>query len=90
MVKDSRLCEAERTSTVRTSHVVSDSKQLNADMTATLCAEVGGRVPPGLVDEIVRAIVDESRRATPGQTTELTMVVARQRLERFIRARTSR
>lgn len=72
------------------SHVVSDSKQLNAEMTATLCTELDGRVPPALVDEVVRAILDESRRAAPGPALELTMVEARQRLERFVRARTSR
>ena len=90
MVKDSRLCDAARTGPLRAGHSVSDPKQVNAEMTATLSAELAGRVPPGLVDEIVRAILDESREADQHPVAEITMLEARQRLERFIRARTSR
>ncbi len=59
-------------------------------MTATLSVELEGRVPPGLVAEIVRAILDESRQAALDRAVELTMIEARKRLERFIRARASR
>jgi hypothetical protein len=59
-------------------------------MTATLSVELEGRVPPGLVAEIVRAVLDESRRASQDRALELTMFEARKRLERFIRARSSR
>jgi hypothetical protein len=56
-------------------------------MSATLSAELEGRVPPGLVTEIVRAILDESRQAAQERAAELTMIEARQRVDRFIRAR---
>jgi hypothetical protein len=63
---------------------------MQAGMTATLSVELEGRVPPGLVAEIVRAILDESRQAALDRAVELTMIEARKRLERFIRARASR
>jgi hypothetical protein len=63
---------------------------MQAGMTATLSVELEGRVPPGLVAEIVRAILDESRQAAHDRAVELTMIEARKRLERFIRARASR
>ena len=66
---------------------MSDSKQLTAGMTATLTAELEGRVPDELVAEIVRAVLDETRRATKDRMVEFTMYEARLRLERFIRAR---
>ena len=69
---------------------MSDSKQMWVEMTATLCAELGGRVPPGLVAQIVRAVLDESRQAAEDRAAEFTMREARQRVERFIRARSSR
>jgi hypothetical protein len=72
---------------VRESHPRSDSKQLSAEMSATLSAELEGRVPPGLVAEIVRAVLDESRQAAQERAAELTMIEARQRVDRFIRAR---
>jgi len=59
-------------------------------MTATLSAELEGRVPTGLIAEIVRAIQDESRQAAQDRVSEITMVEARKRLERFIRARSAR
>ena len=90
MVKDSRVCDASLDATLRARQIGRDSKQLNAEMTATLSAELDGRVPPGLVDEIVRAVLDESRLAAQGPAVELTMLEARQRLERFVRARASR
>lgn len=87
VVEDSRLCAAPRISTLRARHAVSDSKQLTAGMTATLTAELEGRVPDELVAEIVRAVLDETRRATKDRVVEFTMYEARLRLERFIRAR---
>ena len=90
MVKDSRLCDAGLGGTLQAGHIVRDSKQLNAEMTAALSAELDGRVPPGLVDEIVRAVLDESRLAARDPAIELTMLEARQRLERFVRGRASR
>lgn len=59
-------------------------------MTATLTAQVDGRVPPGLVAEIVRSVLDEGRHGAPDRAVELTMLEARVRLERFVRARASR
>jgi hypothetical protein len=90
LVEDSRLCAGTRSSPLRASHLTSDSKQVWAEMTATLSAELEGRVPPGLVAEIVRAVLDERRQTAPGHAVEFTMLEARQRAERFIRARSSR
>ena len=89
MIKDSRLNATTRTSTLEESHLTSDRKQLSAGMTATLSAELDGRVPQELVDEIVRAVLDEGRQAAQDRAVEFTMLEARQRLERFIRARSS-
>ena len=89
MIKDSRLHATTRTSTLEESHLTSDRKQLSAGMTATLSAELDGRVPQELVDEIVRAVLDEGRQAAQDRAVEFTMLEARQRLERFIRARSS-
>ena len=90
MLNDSRLYAAASTSTLLAGRATSDSKQAWAEMTATLSVELEGRVPPGLVAEIVRAVLDESRRASQDRALELTMFEARKRLERFIRARSSR
>jgi hypothetical protein len=78
------------TSTLQKGHLPGDSKQVWAEMTATLSAELEGRVPPGLVAEIVQAVLDESRQAIQTRAAEMTMLEARVRLERFIRARVSR
>jgi hypothetical protein len=67
-----------------------DSRQLSAGMTATLSAELEGRVADDLVADIVRAVLDEGREDAQDPAVESTMLVARQRLERFIRARSSR
>jgi hypothetical protein len=90
LVNDSRLCAAPRTSAVRPSHSGIDSRQLSAEMSATLSAELEGRVPPGLVAEVVRSVLDESTQPAQQPAVEFTMLEARQRLERFIRARVSR
>ena len=67
-----------------------DSRQLSAGMTATLSAELEGRVAHDLVADIVRAVLDEGRQDTQDRAVESTMLEARQRLQRFIRARSSR
>ena len=90
MVNDSPTFAAAPTSTLRTSHLPSDGRRVWAEMTTTLSTELEGRIPPGLVAEIVRAILDESRQAALDRAVELTMIEARKRLERFIRARASR
>jgi len=87
LIEDSRLCAATSTSTLGVGHRRSDSKQLSAEMTATLSAELGEGVPRELIDEIVRAVLDESRQAARDWAAEFMMLEARQRLERFIRAR---
>lgn len=72
------------------SQVPSHRKQLAAGMTATLSAELDDRVPLELIADIVRAVLDESRRAADEEFAESVMFEARQRLGRFIRARTPR
>jgi hypothetical protein len=72
------------------SQVPSDRKQLAAGMTATLSAELEDRVPLELIADIVRAVLDESGRAADDELAESVMFEARQRLGRFIRARTPR
>jgi hypothetical protein len=67
-----------------------DSRQLSIAMTATLSAEHHGRVPTDLVADIVRTVLDESRQAAQDWGVQPTMVEARQRLERLIRAGSSR
>ena len=66
-----------------------DTKQSWALMSETLSAELEGRVPPDLVADLVRAVLDESRQAAHDRGVEPTMREARQRLERFVRARSS-
>ena len=66
-----------------------DSRALSAVMTATLSADLEGRVAPDLVAEVVRAVLDESRQATHDRGVEPSMAEARRRLERFVRARGS-
>lgn len=90
MVNDAPALAAAPTSTLRVSGLPSDGKQVWAEMTVTLSAELEGRVPPGLVAEIVRAVLDESRQAAQARAVEFTMLEARVRLERFIRARACR
>lgn len=64
-------------------------EQQPAAMTTALSAELEGRVPADLVAEIVRAVLDESREAARDRGAEPTMSEARQRLERFVRARSA-
>jgi hypothetical protein len=76
-----------RTATVRPT--ANASRQLSTVMTATLSAELEGRVPADLVADIVRTVLDESRQAAHDWGVQPTMIEARQRLERLIRAGSS-
>jgi len=67
--------------------VSGDGRQLVAGMTATLSAELEGAVAHDLVADIVKAILDESRRDGQEPAAESTTREARQRLQRLIRAR---
>jgi hypothetical protein len=67
--------------------MTSDSRQWSARMTATLSAEVEGKIPAGFVADIVRAVLDESRQPAQDPAVESTLFEARRRLARFIRAR---
>lgn len=88
LVKGVRRYVATRTGTLRARRsVTSESKQLSAGMTANLSAELEGMVAPDLIADIVRAVVDESRHTPADRAVESMMSEARQRLERFIRAR---
>jgi hypothetical protein len=66
-----------------------DSRKLRAGMTATLSAELDGRVARDLVADIVRAVLDEGRQDVQDRAPESAMLEARRRVERFIRARSS-
>lgn len=90
LVDNGAAVAAAPTSTLRDGHPSGDSKHVWAEMTATLSAELGGSVPPGLVAEIVQAVLDESRQAAQARAAEITMLEARLRLERLIHARVSR
>jgi len=72
------------------SKVSSDRKQLAAGLTATLSAELDDRVPLELIADMVRAVLDESRGAADEEFADSVMFEVRQRLGRFIRARTPR
>lgn len=64
-----------------------DGLPLAAGVTATLYAELEGAVAHDLVADIVRAILDEGRQDGQEQAADSTTHEARQRLHRFIRAR---
>jgi hypothetical protein len=83
---------ATHTGTMRASRpLMRDSRKLGAGMTATLSAELEGRVAHDLVADIVRAVLDEGQEAfQDGESeSESAMIEARGRVERFIRARSS-
>jgi hypothetical protein len=91
VANDGRRCVAPRISTPWARRpMASDSRQLSAGMTATLSAELEGRVARDFVADIVQAVLDESRQAAQDRAVESMMLEARLRLERFIRARSSR
>jgi len=66
----------------------SDTK-LSAGMTATLFAQLEEEAAIGLVADIVRGVLDESRQGVRDRAPESVMVAARRRLERLIRAGSS-
>jgi len=68
----------------------SDTRQLSAGLTATLFAQLEQRAPIELVADIVRGVLDESRRSVRARAAGPVMIAARQRLERLIRAGSSR
>jgi hypothetical protein len=68
--------------------VTNDGPELLAMMTATLSADLEGRVSADLVVDIVRTVVAESQQAAQHRGVEPTMFEARRRLERFIRVLT--
>lgn len=91
VTRDGRRGPATRTGTHQSSRpLTSESMQLSAGMTATLTSELDGRVARDLIADIVRAVVDESRQTAPGRAVGSMMAEARQRLERFIRAASTR
>jgi hypothetical protein len=59
-------------------------------MTATLLAELEERAAVDLVADIVRGVLDEGRRSVQDRAAESAMIAARQRLDRLIRAGSSR
>ena len=71
-------------------HPTNSDKQLSAGMTATLFAELEERASVDLVADIVRGVLDEGRRSVQDRAAESAMIAARQRLDRLIRAGSSR
>jgi hypothetical protein len=68
----------------------SAGRSLSVAVTTTLSAELEGRLPCCLVDDIVRSVVDETRHTDPDRGDESTIREARRRLERFVLARSGR
>ena len=91
LAEKSRRCLATHTGTKQASLLMTrDSRKLWAGMTATLSAELDGRVARDLVADIVRAVLDEGRQDVQDRAAESAMLEARRRVERFIRARSSK
>jgi hypothetical protein len=91
LAEESRRCLATHTGTMQASRFrTRDSRKLWAGMTATLSAELDGRVARDLVADIVRAVLDEGRQDVQDRAAESAMLEARRRVERFIRARSSK
>jgi hypothetical protein len=91
LAKESRRRLAANSGPVREIRTMTrDSRRLWAGITATLSAELEGRVAHDLVADIVRAVLDEGRQGAPDRGDESPMREARRRLERFIRARSSK
>ena len=89
--RDRRRCIATRNVIVRAKRPTAiENTQLSARMTATLSAELEGRVACDLVADIVRAVLYDGRQTAQDRAGESMMMEARQRLERFIRARAPR
>lgn len=77
-----------RTSTLRASHVTSDSTLMSTALAASLSAELDGSVPIELIADIVRSVLDEHRKSALDGAEEAAMIEARLRISRFVRART--
>jgi hypothetical protein len=67
-----------------------ETRQLSTVMTATLSAELKGAVPVDLVSDIVRAVLDERMQVARDRGLDPPILEARRRLERLIRARSTR
>jgi hypothetical protein len=67
-----------------------ETRQLSTVMTATLSAELKGAVPVDLVSDIVRAVLDERIQVARDRGLDPPILEARRRLERLIRARSTR
>lgn len=88
LVKMGRRCAATRASSPQAGlSIPVDKMQLSAVLSATLSAQLKGRVARDLVADIVRAVLDESGQTAQHVEVEYVMIQARQRVERFIRAR---
>jgi hypothetical protein len=88
LVKEGRRCAASRVGTPQaTRPIPADKMQLWVGMSATLSAQLKGRLARDLVDDIVRAVLDESGQTAQHSKVEPMMIEARQRVERLIRAR---
>lgn len=89
--RDRRRCVATRNVILRAKRpVASENTQLSARMTATLSAEMQDRVAGDLIADIVRAVLYDGRQTAKDRSGESLLTEARQRLERFIRARAPR
>jgi hypothetical protein len=89
LAKEGRRPLVTRSGASHASPMTSERGQISVDMTATLSAELGTQVPQDLIADIVRAVLDEGRQDAQGWVLESTILEARRRLERFIRARSS-
>jgi hypothetical protein len=88
LVKEGRRCPATRAGTPQARLLIRvDKLQLSAEMSATLSAQLKGLVARDLVADIVRAVMDESGQTPQHFEIEPILIEARQRVERFIRAR---
>jgi hypothetical protein len=67
-----------------------ETRHLSTVMTATLSAELKGAVPVDLVSDIVRAVLDERMQVARDRGLDPPILEARRRLERLIRARSTR
>jgi hypothetical protein len=68
----------------------SDDKHLAAEMTAALFAELERSAAVGPVADIVAGVMDEDRRSAQDLAAQSAMIATRKRLERLLRAGSSR
>lgn len=89
--RDRRRCIATRNVILLAKRpAAGENTQLSARMTATLSAELEGMVGRDLIADIVRAVLYDGRQTAQDRAGESMMLEARQRLDRFIRARAPR